>query len=432
MQTGEDPLVSPYSTASFPSFCATSAESPAFHRYPHGDLVPPFYTGQELEFQQHNGQLSNSPKPQGFAYQVLGTPYMMAQPAIYARQIFQGCGTMSTQQMQHHFAPGMVEQTTPGSSASNHGASVAQFRIAPAASYVAQRPPSAPASMSYNSPWTMSQPTEYPPTARRDSHRGSVPTLYTNSSTTPLDSMSSRSDPPPPTSQSAPKFFTFVTPQVGGTPSETSCFASDSRMGSQQRSHKVTKKRGSVVGRRPRKPPLEVVTELRLQSAPQIQRHEPRAASPKRVRTSISRVELKTTVETMSDSFLTMSPGTISKAHIGQRSRASTNGSQQNMATGQPVEQKIPQSRESQQDHPDDVKYLSQTLQEYIEENTKRVDELDRKVQHLKHEKNQLGKNVQHLKHKNVMLTRQHTEMSLYSLSRNGMICLVFFHFSNP
>ncbi|KAB5514910.1 hypothetical protein GE09DRAFT_1294985, partial [Coniochaeta sp. 2T2.1] len=86
------------------------------------------------------------------------------------------------------------------------------------------------------------------------------------------------------------------------------------------------------------------------------------------------------------------------------------NGSQQSMTTGRPVEQN-PQSRQSQQDHPDDVRYLSQRLQEFLEENTKRVDELDRKFQHLKHEKDELDKNFQHLKHENVMLSRQHNEM---------------------
>ncbi|KAB5566921.1 hypothetical protein GE09DRAFT_1056387 [Coniochaeta sp. 2T2.1] len=92
-----------------------------------------------------------------------------------------------------------------------------------------------------------------------------------------LDSMSSNSYPPPPASQSVPELFTFVTPQVGGTPSATSCFASDSGTGSQQHSHKVIKKRGSVAGRRPRKPPFEVVTEPKVQDAPQIQRGKQRA-----------------------------------------------------------------------------------------------------------------------------------------------------------
>ncbi|KAB5562847.1 hypothetical protein GE09DRAFT_1109970 [Coniochaeta sp. 2T2.1] len=415
MQSDDDPLVSPYSTASFPggSFSVTSADSPAFHRYQHGDLVSQFYTGQEpdMEFQQHHGQLDNSPNPQNFAYQVLGTPYMMAQPVMYGQQITQGSAAMSTQQMQNHFAPNMVEPSTPGSSASNQGVSLAQFRHSPAATYAPQHPTSAPISMSYSSPVTISQPTEYAPTARRDSHRGSISTLYRNNSTASLDSMSSNSYQPPPAPQTVPKLFTFVTPQVGGTPSETSSFNSDGGAGSQQRSQKGAKKRGSIASRRPRKPPLEVMTESKLQNAPQIQRHEPRNASPKRARTSISHAELKTTVETMPDSSLTVSPGTISKAHIGQRSRASTNASQQSMSTSQLVQEMVQQSREPQQDHSDDVRYLSQRLHEFIEANTKRVDELDKKVQHLEHEKDELDRNVQYLKHENVMLSRQHTEM---------------------
>jgi hypothetical protein len=115
----------------------------------------------------------------------------------------------------------------------------------------------------------------------------------------------------------------------------------------------------------------------------------------------LNQTETRTAVETTPDSSRTVSPGTISKAHIGQRSRASTDESQQETATahvGGPI---VQYPERSQQSHSDNSKFLSQKLQEFIEENqnlTKRADGLDRDVQRLKNENAIMSRQAAELK----------------------------------
>jgi len=383
MQSPDDPLVSPYSTQSFNSsfngsFSAPSSDpqpAPAFHRYQRGDLAAPWFATSSPEQHVPNGNpIGTSPLQQ--SYQVLG-PYMMAEPAMYMQPVAYDSGTVSDQQIQAQFSPGMADPRTPAPSPSNNGVPAVYYQNTPAASYPAQHPVAGPGPMAYHSPGTMGHHDDY--TATREGHRGSIPTLYKNNSTTSLDSMASNGYPLVPI-QSAPQTFTFVT-------SEASSFTSDS--GSQQRSQKAPKKRGSgPATRRPRKPPPEVVAEPKLQTAPEIERDAPRAGSPKRARTEASQPESKATVERTPESSRTLSPGTISKAHIGQRSRASTETSQRPSTASHSDGQRAQDAGRPQQNHAENLQLLGRdSLRMLIEQNRSlnaRVDEYCRLGAELK------------------------------------------------
>lgn len=186
---------------------------------------------------------------------------------------------------------------------------------------------------------------------------------YHGGSATSLESMASGSYPPS-TGRGGPQTYTFVA-------SETSSFTSDNGTGFQQRAQKAPKKRGSgTATRRPRKPPPEVAVETKLQTAPEIARNTGRSGSPKRARTEVSQPEPSAQGETTPSSARTVSPGTISKAHIGQRSRTSTDASQlpstANHADGQRVQESEGARQTTQPDNADDLK---QQLHEALEEN---------------------------------------------------------------
>lgn len=398
MQSTDEHMISPYSTSPFTgSFSAPCNEPPAFHRYQHGDLVGPWFAASDPEQQAHSGQLGDSSMEQRFDYQILG-PYMIAQPSMYGQGIVQEPASMSSQQIQSQFSPNLADHPgTPAPSPSNNGVPGVHYRNSPGITYVPQQTRTVPIAMPYSSPGTSSYPADY--SARREGHRPATASLYRDGSAVSLDSAASSSFPPGPP-QSGQQIFTFIAPQVGGAPpSESSSFTSDSGTASQQRSQKVPKKRASgTTTRRPRKPPLEAVVEPKLQKAPEISRNAPRTTSPKRARTEVSQTDSSTAVETTPDSVRTVSPGTISKAHIGQQSRASPGASQQHKAAGRTDAPKVPYSEES---HSDNSKFLSQKLKEFIEENqslNKRADELDKDVQRLKHENAMLSRQAAELK----------------------------------
>ncbi|KAH8907991.1 hypothetical protein BR93DRAFT_927022 [Coniochaeta sp. PMI_546] len=397
MQSRDDHLISPYSTPSYAnSFSAPSAESPAFHRYQHGDLVGPWFAASDPEQHAQSASIGNPSIEQGFDYQVLG-PYMIAQPAIYGQSAAQGPAPVSSQHIQSQFSPGMADPGTPAPSPSNNGVPGVQYRHSPAVSYIPQQP--VPVTMAYNSPGAMGQAQDY--STGRDGHRPLTATLYRNRSATSLDSAASNNYPPA-SSQTGQQIFTFIAPQVGGTPSEASSFTSDSGTASQQRSQKAPKKRSSGTGtRRPRKPPLEVVAEPKLQKAPEIARNAARTASPKRARTEVNQTGSTKACESTPDSSRTVSPGTISKAHIGQQPRASADTNQQHKATSSAEAPKGQYLEGSQPSHSDNSKFLSQKLKEFIEENqslNKRADELDKDVQRLKNENAMLSRQAAELK----------------------------------
>ncbi|OIW31134.1 hypothetical protein CONLIGDRAFT_301253 [Coniochaeta ligniaria NRRL 30616] len=402
MQSPDDHLISPYSTPSFASsFSAPSADPSAFHRYQHGDLVGPWFAASDPEHHAHHaqgGNLGNSPIEQGFDYQVLG-PYMIAQPAMYGQPVAQDSAVLSSQQMQGQFSPGMADSGTPAPSPSNNGVPGVHYRNPSAVSYMPQQSNSAPVPIAYNSPGPMGHLADY--SARMEGHRPPTAALYRNSSPKSFDSAASNSYPPA-SSQTGRQIFTFITPQVGGTASETSSFTSDSGAASQQRSQKAPKKRGTgTATRRPRKPPLEPVAEPKLQTAPEISRNTPRTASPKRAMTEVNQTESRTAFETTPNSSSTVSPGAISKAHIGQRSRAPTDASQQHQATSHVDVSTGQYLGGSQQSPSDNSKFLSQKLKEFIEENqslNKRADELDKDVQRLKNENAMLSRQAAELK----------------------------------
>jgi hypothetical protein len=216
--------------------------------------------------------------------------------------------------------------------------------------------------MAYDPPGTMGYSAEN--SAGRE-QRGPIATLYENM--------------PQASNQGISQIFTFNAPQFGGVPSETSSFASDSGTASRQRLQQAPKKRVSGTGtRRPRKPPVEVVAEPKLQILPDIARNAPRPGSPKRARMRADQTDSKAAVETTPDSIRTVSPGETSKAQIGQRLRTSH-------ADGPRAQR----SERLQQSLSDNSTFLGQKLPEFIEEIqalSKRANELEKEVQRLKNE----------------------------------------------
>jgi hypothetical protein len=378
MESTDDHLISPYSTASFAgSFTATSSDpqpAPAFHRYQHGDLVAPWYATSSPEQHAHSGNVRASPIPQ--SYQVLG-PYMIAEPAMHGQSVAYDPAVVSNQQIQAQFSPGMVDHRTTPPSPPNNGVPGVYYQNAPATSYLAQHTVPVTVPMAYSPSGTMGHPGDY--TATSEGHRA----LYKNSSTASLDPVTGKSYPSA-SNQSGQQTYTFVT-------SETSSFTSDTGAGSQQRPQKAPKKRGSVPAtRRPRKPPLEVVVEPRLQTAPEIARNAPRTASPKRARTDVSQPEPSAKGETAPDSVQSVSPGTISKAHIGQRSRASTDVSQRQNPASHVDGQRVEHSDGSRQTQSNNSEYLRQQLHGALVENRTlrafkmRQDEIEKQVAELR------------------------------------------------
>lgn len=381
MQPTDDDLRSPYSTPSFAgSFSAPSSEpqaAPAFHRYQHGDLVAPWYAAPSPEQHAHSGHSGTPPLPQ--SYHVLG-PYMMAGPAIYGQPLAYDSGTAPNQQIQGHFSPEMADPRTPAPSPPNQGVPAVYYQNSPAASYQAQHTVPVTVPMAYNSPGHIGHLVDY--STPREGHGVPRQTLYHNGSTTSLESMASTSYPPA-TGPSGAQTYTFVA-------SEASSFTSDNGGGS-QRSQKAPKKRGSgTTTRRPRKPPPDVIEEPKLQTAPEIARNKPRTGSPKRPRTEVSQPEPSAEGETTPSSARIVSPRTISKAHIGQRSRTSTDASQRQSATSHVDAQRAPQSEGARLTQTEDPDELKQQLQEALEENRtlrafkQRQDEIEKQVAELR------------------------------------------------
>jgi hypothetical protein len=220
-----------------------------------------------------------------------------------------------------------------------------------------------------------------------------MPSLYKNSSSGSLDSTSSHRYSPAPI-QTGPQTFKFVA-------SEASSFTSDS--GSQQRSQKAAKKRGTVTAtRRPRKPPVEVVVESKLQATPELVGNVPRAGSPKRARREVGQRDSKATGERTPDSGRTVSPGTISKARIGERSRASTDASQRPNTADRVAGERGQDWGPAQLSQTENLQFLGQLpwAQELMEESQtlmKRVEEFCRLGTQLRndikrHERDMKGK----------------------------------------
>lgn len=287
---------------------------------------------------------------------------MIAQPAIHGQPVFRDPSTMSSQQTQRLYATDMAQPIIPAHSPSNSVIPDFHYRSSPPAFYIGPWAASLPSAMTYDP----LGPTGY--STENSAGREQMGPIATQCE-----------DMPQAPNQCLSQLFTFTAPQVGGVPSKTSSFASDRGTASRQRLQEAPKKRISGTGtRRPRKPPVEVVAEPKLQSLPDMVRNAPRPSSPKRARMRANQTKSEAAVERTPDSIRTVSPGATSKAEIGQGLRTSH-------ADGPRAQR----SERLQQSLSDSSTSLGKNLQELIEETqalSKRTDELEKEVQRFKNE----------------------------------------------
>lgn len=394
MQSPDDPLTSPYSTSSFNnSFGGIPPDPSTYHRYEDGETAGAWLVPAPQDTLAHSGGFDNSQMQQSFDYSVLG-PYMVAQPAMYGQPAAHGSSALcSPNQQPGPFSPVAPAPGTPNPSPSTGGAQGVHYRDSSNAGYLAQYQAAARPSASYASPETMTRPTDY--SAMEGARPASREPLYRNPSASSHESARSKTYATAPY-QNGPRSFTFVTPQVGGTASESSSFASDT--GPQHTSQKAPKKRTSGAGtRRPRKPPVEPVPEPKLQTAPVIARNASRTASPKRAKTATDN-ERRTAFDTTPKSSTTVSPGGVSKAVIGPRSRSSTATSQTPKDRRHPDGPGVQTTEGSHRNCNSDCKILYEALQ--------------REIQNLKKGSDELKRDVQWLRQENSVMREEHSVMS--------------------